>query len=292
MWSKFTTYGVLVPGTLSFSRGGGRSVFLIGIAGALAALLAVAVFAFRSQARALTDLASSMEQLNGSIEIRETRIGARIEQLSDLLQQNVLSDNLINRRLELRVIMIQSQMAQARDPVIVMGDSITEAALLPASICGYEIINAGVGGMTIKSYLPVARSLLHEQRVAAVVLALGVNDATKASQRAPVDRAYASLLDVVRSDNRKIIMAGVAPLDMTGAMAKSYFDPELAKSIDDDIHRFADAYHLPFIDLRRDIDAVGRTVDGVHLAPSGYQQWTAAILNGIRSAVCTQTSAN
>ena len=62
--------------------------------------------------------------------------------------------DLESRRLDVRAFMIRSQLARARNPVVIIGDSITEAALLPSSICGHDVVNAGVGCMTVGSYLP------------------------------------------------------------------------------------------------------------------------------------------
>jgi len=66
--------------------------------------------------------------------------------------------DLESRRLEVRSFIIRSQLAQAKSPVVIIGDSITEAALLPSSICGHDIVNAGIGGMTVSSYSPFGKA--------------------------------------------------------------------------------------------------------------------------------------
>ena len=90
-----------------------------------------------------------------------------IEQLAE--QAGIKSpDDLENRRLEVRSFMIRSQLAQAMSPIVIIGDSITEAALLPSSVCGHDVVNAGIGGMTVGSYLPLAKQLLAGRRVQSI----------------------------------------------------------------------------------------------------------------------------
>lgn len=96
-----------------------------------------------------------------------------IENLAEQVRVRSPAD-LERRRLEVRGFMIRSQLAQAKSPIVIMGDSITEAALLPSSMCGRDIVNAGVGGMTVGSYLPLAKQLLAGRRVQSIIVALGI----------------------------------------------------------------------------------------------------------------------
>ena len=51
---------------------------------------------------------------------------------------------------EARLAVIKSQLSRVDgDPIVVMGDSIVESAMLPATLCGHPVINAGIGGATI-----------------------------------------------------------------------------------------------------------------------------------------------
>jgi lysophospholipase L1-like esterase len=184
-------------------------------------------------------------------------------------------------RVELRTFMIKSQIAQAKNPVIVMGDSITEAALLPSSICGHDVVNAGVGGMTVESFAPIAREVL-PARADAIILALGINDSFKGG--ALVN--YGVLFDAVRDHADMIIVAGLAPLAPLGPLAKSYFDSNLAEQNDTMIAQFAANRSLPFIDLHHEMQGDDLTVDGVHLNGGGYLQWTGAVVAKIRGTIC------
>jgi len=98
--------------------------------------------------------------------------------------------DLESRRLEVRSFMIRSQLAQAKSPIVIIGDSITEAALLPSSICSHDIVNAGIGGMTVGSYLPLAEQLLTGRRVQSIIIALGTND-SEISSTAHIEGDYA-----------------------------------------------------------------------------------------------------
>jgi hypothetical protein len=135
--------------------------------------------------------------------------------------------DLENRRLEVRTFMIRSQLAQAKSPIVIIGDSITEAALLPSSICGHDIVNAGIGGMTVGSYLPLAKQLLARRRVQSIIIALGTNDSGTLST-AHIEEDYAKLVDELNKHATNILLAGLPPVEMSGELAGRYFDQAAA----------------------------------------------------------------
>jgi hypothetical protein len=50
------------------------------------------------------------------------------------------------------------KLAQAGDNAIVfIGDSITESALLPETICGHQVVNAGLGGAPVTNVRNVSQ---------------------------------------------------------------------------------------------------------------------------------------
>jgi GDSL-like Lipase/Acylhydrolase family len=105
---------------------------------------------------------------------------------------------------DVRTFMIRSQLAQAESSIIVIGDSITEAALFPSSLCGHTIINAGVGGVSVPSYFAIAKQLLPDEPAALIVIALGTNDSAKDYIQAPtVEAGYTQLLDLIRQHSAK-----------------------------------------------------------------------------------------
>ena len=48
---------------------------------------------------------------------------------------------------DVRRLMIAAALADADQPIVVLGDSVTEMAPLPRQLCEHPVINAGVGGM-------------------------------------------------------------------------------------------------------------------------------------------------
>lgn len=65
---------------------------------------------------------------------------------------------------EVRVAVIRSQLSRVEKPVIVMGDSIVEQALLPVSLCGHPVINAGIGGANDRFLHPLCRNYHRRRR--------------------------------------------------------------------------------------------------------------------------------
>jgi lysophospholipase L1-like esterase len=126
-----------------------------------------------------------------------------------------------DRRLEVRSFMIRSQLAQAISPIVIIGDSITEAALLPSSVCGHDVVNAGIGGMTVGSYLPLAKQLLAGRRVQSILIALGTNDSGVLST-AHIEQDYASLIDeLAKHTTKKGAALSQASARLSGLVARA-----------------------------------------------------------------------
>ena len=189
-----------------------------------------------------------------------------------------------NRRLEVRSFMIRSQLAQAVSPIVIIGDSITEAALLPSSLCGHDVVNAGIGGMTVGSWLPLAKQLLAGRRVQSIIIALGTND-SGISSTAHIEKDYSSLIDELAKHTTNILLAGLPPFEMSGELAGRYFDQASADRNNAAIRSLAAARNLPFVDLRNAMHGDSLTVDGIHLTAAAYRQWREAIRRNIYSAL-------
>lgn len=207
-------------------------------------------------------------------------IRSDIGNLTELIRIEAPADG-GNRRLDVRLFMIRSQIAQAKNPIILIGDSITEAAQLPSSVCGHDIINAGIGGMTAQSYLPLAPQLLPDH-AELIVVALGTNNSTKMMSGSA---DFTRLLDLLAKRAAKIVIAGIPPFDMSGALARSYFNEDLGSRNDARIRQIAEARRLAFVDLRSAMAGENLTVDGIHLNAAGYRLWRDAVLSHIRSSL-------
>src|SRR3954451_12615018 len=62
-------------------------------------------------------------------------------------------ETVVDTHASTRRFVIQTTLARADDPVVILGDSIVEASTLPRSVCGHVIVNAGIGGASTASGL-------------------------------------------------------------------------------------------------------------------------------------------
>jgi lysophospholipase L1-like esterase len=218
-------------------------------------------------------------------------LSAKIERLTE--QNQLLSPaDLGHHRLDIRKFVINAQLDQANSPIVIAGDSITEAALLPETICGNKVVNAGVGGMTVESYYNFASDILRDRKLSSIVFALGTNNANKIANNRTFKESYRKLIAAGREAAETVILAGIPPIDTTG-VASAYFNVHSADAINAEIQQLARDNHLAFIDLRSD-DAkeAGTSYDGIHLSPKGYEVWRQEITSGIESSVrCAPTAA-
>lgn len=189
---------------------------------------------------------------------------------------------------DVRLFIIRSQMDQVELPIILLGDSITEAAVLPPTICGHPLINAGIGGMDAETYRVLARSLFDNRRAALFIVALGTNDAAKGSTPARFRDAYISLAAFLKPRADKILFAGIPPITETGTLAQRYFDADLAQQADQTIRAVASDELTGFVDFRTVMSTGDLTLDGVHLNAAGYRLWNAALITAIKASLGCQ----
>ncbi|MET4847194.1 SGNH/GDSL hydrolase family protein [Bradyrhizobium sp. vgs-9] len=182
---------------------------------------------------------------------RVNKISSRLSLLTEMII-------LQNDRLQVRTLAIKSQLAQAKDPIVFMGDSITELALLPSAICGHPVVNAGIGSATAASYAHIAKGF---DPVFMAVVAIGANDALGLNQTFRTD--YRNLLNTIRS--QKFVLVGLSPID-------ERLDETESRTVEE----IASEQKHPFVGLR--FSEGKNTSDGVHLTPAGYQQWLPPIL--------------
>src|SRR5579862_9841315 len=76
-----------------------------------------------------------------------------------------------------RQIILHYTFRRVEQPIIVLGDSITEASTLPRSLCDHALVNAGLDGASTASDLgPWLVEALSGRHAAAILVALGTND--------------------------------------------------------------------------------------------------------------------
>jgi lysophospholipase L1-like esterase len=180
-----------------------------------------------------------------------TRVRARLGQLT----RHTFHDHM-----EVRQFIIRFALANTTHPIVVVGDSITEIAHLPESLCGYPVVNAGVGGATAADFSYVAPVLLEAKRPVLLVVALGANDASNAQFASD----YAALFAKVKSFGRVIAVAATA-----------------APSINDKVEAAAHAASIPFFEI--EIPSTELIEDGIHFDEAAYRRWVPALSRAITS---------
>jgi hypothetical protein len=54
--------------------------------------------------------------------------------------------------------------------IVIIGDSLTQNARLPASVCGIPLINAGIGGSRASTFIPFAEEMTARQLSPALIV--------------------------------------------------------------------------------------------------------------------------
>jgi lysophospholipase L1-like esterase len=164
--------------------------------------------------------------------------------------------------------------------IVIIGDSLTQNARLPASVCGTPLINVGIGGSRASTFIPFAEEMTARQlSPALIVIALGINDAVL-SYRTDFRATYGLLIDSLPKS--PIALTTLAPVDTNFPVAKM-LNPSTIKSIDAAIIEIAASRGAPIIDLGAIVGIESR--DGIHPTESTYRHWITAIVAGIESAL-------
>jgi len=181
-------------------------------------------------------------------------------------------------------------LSRVDNPIIILGDSIVEASTLPRELCGHPIVNAGLEGASTTSDLGGwLMDVLDGKPAAAIVIALGINDALGAARDLPQFEAnYGALVATLSRASPRVITLGIPPLDAS---------PRLSAETRTKATPLIDSYNsaLPAIAIRGGATFAAlpplptpHTIDGVHLNAAGYEIWNEAILKGA-SVSCGST---
>ncbi|MDH6256411.1 SGNH/GDSL hydrolase family protein [Bradyrhizobium sp. BR13661] len=173
-------------------------------------------------------------------------------------------------------------LSRTDNPIIVLGDSIVEASTLPRELCGHAIVNAGLEGASTTSDLGGwLTDVLDGKPAAAIVIALGINDALGAARDLPQFEAnYSSLVAALSKATPHVITLAIPSLDAS---------PRLSAETRTKAAPLIDSYNaaLPTLAARSGATFAAlpplptpHTIDGVHLNNAGYQLWNEAVLKG------------
>jgi lysophospholipase L1-like esterase len=175
-----------------------------------------------------------------------------------------------------------AKMADAKGPfAVIIGDSITQRASLPESVCGVTLINAGITGSRVSSFVPFAEEMASRGLApAAIIVALGVTNAYS-GYHTEFAASYSLLLDSLPAGS-PVALATIAPVDLAVGEGKN-IRPASIDAANLAILAAAKLRNLQSIRLDQ-LQNVG-TVDGVHLSADGYPAWDDAIMTGFKTAL-------
>lgn len=189
----------------------------------------------------------------------------------------------------IRQVILNYTLSRVEQPIIVLGDSITEASTLPRSLCDHAVVNAGLDGASTASELGTwLRETLHGRRASAILIALGTNDALQGRAQKEFEANYAALLAQLKDTTDHLAVLGIPPVEVLGRMPPDY-QAETMKRID------AFNATLPAVASKGGAAFTAlppmpapHTIDGIHLDAAGYDVWDAAVLKGV-SGACSKT---
>ncbi|MHC2462133.1 SGNH/GDSL hydrolase family protein [Bradyrhizobium embrapense] len=180
---------------------------------------------------------------------------------------------------DVRRAIVAQQLARTDAPIVVLGDSLIEAATLPSKICGRPVINAGIGGATLMDFRVAGLQFLNGSHPTAIVIALGMNDALRRSQTFESD--LTQLLDQARQITPNVAAFGI-PAAEPGVLVDD------STALNDAITRQNETYSktMGAAFSKPPTLGNGHTIDGIHIAPRAYKQWAASLFAAIEAAAC------
>jgi lysophospholipase L1-like esterase len=200
-----------------------------------------------------------------------------------LVASNIMTGYVVKKNVDHQRDMVEALAKMSRTNgtfILIIGDSLTQNARLPASVCGTPLINGGIRGSRASTFIPFAEEMTARQlSPALIVIAIGINDALRA-YRTDFRATYGLLIDSLPKS--PIALATLAPIDTNFPIAKM-LNPSTIKSIDAAIIEIAASRGAPIIDLGAIVGIESR--DGIHPTESTYHHWITVIVAGIESAL-------
>ena len=161
---------------------------------------------------------------------------------------------------DVRQFTIRAALNGLENPIVVIGDSITEMARLPETIGEKPVVNGGIGGAAIADFETLAPDLLIDAKPSLIVVALGVNNAGSRT----IQRDYAALLFRLKKLAPRLLAIAVPPIDGSDL-------------INAQIRAAADSEGVQFVEMPE----ASTMPDRIHLNADGYRKWTPALVAAI-----------
>ena len=187
----------------------------------------------------------------------------------------------------MRQLIVHYNLARVDDPIVMLGDSIVEAAMLPANACGHPIVNAGLAGAGTHSDLAGwLKPALGPKRPFAMIVSLGVNDALTSQPDTPAifaDR-YEGLLRELAKLSPRLFIVEFPPVETRGPFTPAMEKAAMAtitgyRAVLPDLAQRTGATLLPLPPMDAPF-----TLEGVHLNAAGYRAWDQTIQHGLSLA--------
>lgn len=185
-----------------------------------------------------------------------------------------------------RQLILHYTLSRSDDPIIVLGDSNTEASTLPRALCGHAIVNAGLNGASTASDLGTWLSgALAGKRASLIVVSLGTNDVLAAARSLQdYEVNFSKLLTQLATMAPRIVVLAIPSVDVRNNVTAEMRDKAMAliDSYNAALPALASNAGATFVALPP--MATPHTIDGVHLNADGYAVWDAAVLQGAQLA--------
>ena len=161
------------------------------------------------------------------------------------------------------------------ESIVMLGDSITEQADWASLLPDLPIVNQGYSGFTTEQLLPIADAV-GDAGPRVVFVLTGTNDIRDGRPPEWTAEQLGRMLDALerRSPDTIVVVQTILPRADQPAAVDATNAALLAVAATRDV-RVLDL-HEPFDDGRGGLRA-DETADGVHLSPTGYRRWAAAI---------------
>jgi lysophospholipase L1-like esterase len=189
--------------------------------------------------------------------------------------------------------------APGENRVIFFGDSITDLWKLADSFPGKPYINRGIGGQTTPQMLVRFRQDVIDLHPQAVVILAGTNDIagnTGPMRLEDIEENYASLAELARDHDVRVIYSSVLPVHNYTEKAKDFFaqrSTEKILELNRWLKNYCESNHLVYLDyfsamvdekglLKKDLSD-----DGLHPNAAGYKLMAPMAEGAIERAVGT-----
>lgn len=195
-------------------------------------------------------------------------------------------DEAVDSHRHARQVILHYTFSRSERPIIILGDSLTEASTLPRSLCDHPVVNAGLDGASVTgSDLGLwLKDVLNGRRAAAILVALGTNDALQGRTQQTFERSYAALLSQLVGTADHVAVLGIPGIEARGQMTATYQAETMARidAFNAALPALAEKGGASFVALPP--MGTPHTIDGVHLDAAGYVVWDAAVLKGVSRA--------